>query len=1147
MKGGVTLFRGTGTAARRYLESDRSTADEYYLEGGTALAQFTVADSAGDLVDARTLDPGEYAAWVDWTDPLTGTSMGTPREAGGGKKGSPRFAEMVINAPKSLSIAAALYPEVSDALDRAQADAASEIRRWLGQHSVTRVGPRGGQEVVPVHRLQTVTVAHKTSRAGDPHRHIHFQIGTRVHAAGRWRALDTAALFRQQGAIRALGTAIIAAHPQLASVLDAHGLTLDPVTGEVAELERFNQAMSKRGAQVERNLARFEAEWEAAHPGEEAGPVVRARLRAKAWDHERPNKKPTLLGSEDAWRAELEDAGYTPNPPRALRPAPVGLDELSIEEVASRALDRAVAGSSAWTVHTLREHVTRITTEHGVQAAPVELREFVQLATQLAREGCFSVLPPGAPAPEHVAHLTSLRVVAAETELRDLLAARAAASTEPARDVHVLAARAGLDEDQERAAGVVASGNRLVVVEGAAGSGKTTMLRTVIRAAAEEGRAVRVVTPTKKAADVAHQDLGIPTDSVAALVHAHGYRWNADGVWGRLAPGDADPDTGSIYRGPAQDARLMPGERIVVDEAGMLDQDTALALLHVADEAGAAVALVGDRAQLPAVGRGGVLDIAARLTPAGVDMTSLHRFADPAYAALTLQLRHARNPAAIFDRLHEHGLIELHDSDDDMHDVIARTTGRVEAITAATNDDARVLNERIRSERVGRGEVDDARTVFGRDGLPIGKGDVIQTRRNDSEVGVANRQTWTVQHVHDDGALSVVETVNGRKRHRTVTLPAGYVTEDAHLAYAVTAYGVQGATVDAAHTLLSDGLDAAGVYVGMTRGRETNILHIVATDLDHAKQQFVDTLARDHADRGLAEATGRARAAVAGLIADGPVSTVNAERDRITERIAKAESEHAHWTSILQALHEQSQRHDTERQEQSELVRAADARAEEVLVKALAPLVQEATGDGTALLAMHHEAIAAHRAHATAGRFRRRAAARAAKDADTRRTTMERAVRARWQHTSFNEANLPSWAEHVAQQTARETSEVLSAQDDAATAHGAATAMTQRHLTESIALRQRLLGTIPYSAVTARITQLQEECTADRHYLTQIDALTPTEAAKLVQAHTVAEHARRQAAETARRAVREREVRLDPAPLHDTGRDGNGTEHGRSL
>ena len=39
MKGGVILFRGSGADARRYLESDRSRADEYYLEGGTALGR----------------------------------------------------------------------------------------------------------------------------------------------------------------------------------------------------------------------------------------------------------------------------------------------------------------------------------------------------------------------------------------------------------------------------------------------------------------------------------------------------------------------------------------------------------------------------------------------------------------------------------------------------------------------------------------------------------------------------------------------------------------------------------------------------------------------------------------------------------------------------------------------------------------------------------------------------------------------------------------------------------------------------------------------------------------------------------------------------------------------------------------------------
>ena len=204
--------------------------------------------------------------------------MGIPREAGVGKQGSPRFAEMVVNAPKSLSIAAALYPDVSTVLDAAQQEAAVEIRLWLAQHSVTRVGPRGAQEVVPVEALQTVAVTHRTSRAGDPHRHIHLQIGTRGQAAGSWRGLDTAALFRQQGAIRALGTAVIAAHPQLAAVLEAHGLTLDPATGEVAELEPYNTVMSKRAAQVQRNLATFEAEWQQAHPGQEPGPLIRARL-----------------------------------------------------------------------------------------------------------------------------------------------------------------------------------------------------------------------------------------------------------------------------------------------------------------------------------------------------------------------------------------------------------------------------------------------------------------------------------------------------------------------------------------------------------------------------------------------------------------------------------------------------------------------------------------------------------------------------------------------------------------------------------------------------------------------------------------------------------------------------------------------------
>lgn len=92
----------------------------------------------------------------------------------------------------------------------------------------------------------------------------------------------------------------------------------------------------------------------------------------------------------------------------------------------------------------------------------------------------------------------------------------------------------------------------------------------------------------------------------------------------------------------------------------MLDQDTALALFTVAAKTGATVALVGDRAQLPAVGRGGVLDMAAQLRGRAFDMAEVHRFTDSAYAEVTVRMRDRRNPGQVFDRLRELGLIQLH-------------------------------------------------------------------------------------------------------------------------------------------------------------------------------------------------------------------------------------------------------------------------------------------------------------------------------------------------------------------------------------------------------------------------------------------------------------------------------------------------------
>ena len=48
MHGGVILFRGTGADALRYVEADRSRADDYYLGAEATVAEFAALDGDGD-------------------------------------------------------------------------------------------------------------------------------------------------------------------------------------------------------------------------------------------------------------------------------------------------------------------------------------------------------------------------------------------------------------------------------------------------------------------------------------------------------------------------------------------------------------------------------------------------------------------------------------------------------------------------------------------------------------------------------------------------------------------------------------------------------------------------------------------------------------------------------------------------------------------------------------------------------------------------------------------------------------------------------------------------------------------------------------------------------------------------------------------
>jgi hypothetical protein len=241
LRGGLKIYTGGPAAARHYLEAARGRADDYYLAEGAGIGRRFSA-SEGRVAELTPLTGDAYEVWVAGRDPETRGPRGWLRT----DDRAVRFVEVVVNGPKTWSLAAALHPDIAAAYDAAQDRAAGQIIGWLAQHATTRVGPRGGQVQVPVEALEAVTVRHYSSRAGDPHRHLHLQINARVFAAGKWRGLHTVGIRDYLTAINGIGHAAVACDPQFRAALAAHGYTLSN-TGEILQLADYVGSSILRG------------------------------------------------------------------------------------------------------------------------------------------------------------------------------------------------------------------------------------------------------------------------------------------------------------------------------------------------------------------------------------------------------------------------------------------------------------------------------------------------------------------------------------------------------------------------------------------------------------------------------------------------------------------------------------------------------------------------------------------------------------------------------------------------------------------------------------------------------------------------------------------------------------------------------------
>ncbi|MGH8952963.1 MAG: MobF family relaxase, partial [Acidimicrobiia bacterium] len=731
-----------------------------------------------------------------------------------------------FSAPKSVSVWWGLTGDsgVLDAHDTAVAAVLTHLERY---GCTTRVRVDGTRSFPDAEGLTMAVFQESTSREDDPQLHTHAVISSKVQApSGRWYALDAHYLKHHQHALGNLYQSVLRSE-----LTHRYGVAWGPIVNGQAEItgipEELLDQFSKRTRQVDDlNTVLLDAfrDREGRDPTRREAAAIE---REAARDSRSAKSELPIDQARARWLAEAAQLGWTPErfaghvTRRAARDQPTPtvddiLDTITAQRSTWRRADVIGAIAAATSPQSRFDGATWARAlEHATDQVLDTHVDLDPATTGAVREsdGRSTWLDPDLP------HLSHDRVLAQEERI--LTWALAAHEPEPAPSLTF--ETTGLDPLQADTARAVAGHDPLVLVVGPAGTGKTTTLGAAGTDLARHDRPAFGVAPTAKAARVLDAETGIPADTIAKLLHE----------WDR-------PD------GPGPAHRLPFGTTLVVDEAGMVGTNTLDRLVALAQSQQWRLVLVGDPRQLQAVGRGGMFDELCR-TGNPHHLQHVHRFAHRWEADATLALRNG-HPSAL-DAYFDHHRVTAGDTDD-LVDRIAQAwvddherDGTV-AVTAETNAHVDALNTAIQARRRTLGHLDPVRTVAIGGGETAGPGDLVVTRRNDRTLRttggepVRNRERWRIDKVEPDGSLALSQD----RGHDRVTLPADYARAHLRLGYAATAHGHQGDTVDRSYMLVTPGTSHRALYVGATRGRDSNRLLVITDEPDLAAAR--DTLER---------------------------------------------------------------------------------------------------------------------------------------------------------------------------------------------------------------------------------------------------------------------------------------------------------------
>ncbi len=825
------LSRGKVTPATVSYYTDEVAAglEDYYAGRGEAVGHWVGHGSAAAELSGE-VSPEQLARLFQAVHPDTGEALGSAYNV---RDDADRVTgwDLTFSAPKSLSVLWALGGgEVGMAAKEAHDAAVAAGLEYLEDHAAFSRQGKAGIRQVDTEGLLAAAFVHRTSRAGDPQLHTHVLVSGRVCCHdGVWRALDSRALHRE------LKPAGLVYHAALRAESEMRlGVVWGPVdrNGQADILgvpKQLIEHYSKRSRAVEAE-ARAKITESEIILGRSLMPQERRRTYERAVLDTREAKDHAEVSDEglhDRWHTDADAAGFAPETWLGEVVGRRGARrEVDVEAVAAESLAELARTSSTWG----RRHVVQQMARRapaGLASAEEARRWVEQLADEvLAHASVVRLAAPGPEVPEDLrrrdgrsvfeAHgaprYSTLATLATEQQVLDLvLAGRdAGRGVVSASATETAISEANLGEDQAQAVRRLCLGGEAVTaLVGPAGAGKSHTMGAAAQAWQDCGIPVRGLALSAAAAGVLEFEAGIATETIAKFLFEHDRPEGPSGQW-----------------------RLRRGEVVVVDEAAMVASADLARVVVLATQAQAKVVLVGDHRQLGAVEAGGLFRLLASETEAA-ELSGVRRFHAGWERAASLRLR--EGDRTVIEEYLQHGRVVGGERAVMVEEAFVRwqlARARRESVVVCAADHATVdeLGMRARADRVAAGEV-EAEGVAAGNHL-VGVGDEIVTTRNDRRLvtsrggWVRNGDRWCVLARSGDDRL-LVEDLGGRGR---VELPGDYVRDEVALAYAVTIHKAQGLTVDRSILLVDERTTAEGLYVGMTRGRSSNVALAICDD-----------------------------------------------------------------------------------------------------------------------------------------------------------------------------------------------------------------------------------------------------------------------------------------------------------------------------